>query len=54
MLMSLIYLELHFMQANKNESILILLCTDIQFDQHHLLKIVSFFQNVLFCFFVKN
>ena len=43
MLRSLIYLDLSFVQGDKYESIWILLHADIQFDQYHLLKMLSFF-----------
>jgi hypothetical protein len=40
---SLIYLDLSFVQGDKNGSICILLHADLQLDQHHLLKMLSFF-----------
>ena len=39
---SLIYLDLSFVQANRCRSIYILLHIDIQLDQNHLLKMLSF------------
>jgi hypothetical protein len=46
MLRSLIHLELIFVQSEEYGSISILLHADIQFDQHHLLKILSLFQYI--------
>ena len=43
MLRSLIHLDLSFVQGDKYGSICILLHADIQLDQHHLLKMLSFF-----------
>ena len=43
MLMSLIHLYLSFVKGDKYGSIFILLDTDSQLDQHHLLKMLSFF-----------
>ena len=43
MLRSLIHLDFSFVQGNKYGSICILLHADIQVDQHHLLKMLSFF-----------
>ena len=40
---SLIHLDLSFVQGDKNGSICILLHTDLQLSQHHLLKICLFF-----------
>jgi len=40
---SLIHLDLSFVQGNKNGSTCILLHVDLQLNQHHLLKILSFF-----------
>ena len=46
MLRSLIHLELSFVQGGKYGSVFVLLYADIQFKQHHLLKMLSFFQCV--------
>ena len=43
MLRSLIHLYLNFVQGDKNGSICILLHADCQLNQHHLLKMLSFF-----------
>jgi hypothetical protein len=40
---SLIHLDLSFVQGDKNGSICILLHADCELDQHHLLKMMSFF-----------
>ena len=40
---SLTYLDLSLVWDDKYESICLLLLADIQFDQHHLLKMLSFF-----------
>ena len=50
MLRSLIHLDLSFVQGDKNRSIFILLYTDSQLDQHHLLKMISFFH----CIFLAS
>ena len=55
MLMSLIHLDLIFVQGDKYESIWILLHADIQLDQHHLIKMLfSPFVFYLLDFFVKT
>jgi hypothetical protein len=46
MLRSLIHLDWSFVQGDKYWSIFILQNTIRQIDQHHLLKMVSFFSNV--------
>jgi len=46
MLRSLIHLDLSFVHGEKYGSIFIVLHTDIQLDQHHLLKMFSFFHCV--------
>jgi len=51
---SLIHLELSFVYCEKYASICILLHADIQFDQHHLLKIFSFFPNAYFWLLYQN
>jgi hypothetical protein len=43
MLMSLIYLDLSFVQSDKYGFVCILLHADIQFDQLHLLRCFFFF-----------
>ena len=40
----LIHLDLSFVQGHKNGSICILLLGDYQLNQHHLVKMLSFFQ----------
>jgi len=40
---SLIYLDWSFIQRNRNGSVCILLHADLQLNQHHLLKMLSFF-----------
>jgi hypothetical protein len=50
---SLIHLDLSFVQGDKYESVYILLHTDIQFDQHHLLKTL-FFSIVYFWFLYEK
>ena len=47
-------LDLSFVQGDKYGSICILLHADIQLDQHHLLKMLSFFHYMVLTFFVKN
>jgi hypothetical protein len=47
-------LDLSFVQGDKYGSICIHLHSNIQFDQHHLLKILSFFSSAYFGFFIKN
>jgi hypothetical protein len=47
-LRSLIHLGLVFQQCDNNESRCILLHADIQLEQHHLLKMLSFFRTVWF------
>ena len=54
MLKSLIHLDLSFVQGDKYGSICILLHADFQSDQHHLVKMLSFFPLYDFGFFVKN
>jgi hypothetical protein len=58
MLRSLIHLDLSFVQGDEYGSIFIFLHTDSQLDQHHLLKMLSFFLFFLplymFDFFVKD
>ena len=51
---SLIQLDLNFVQGDKNGSICILLHADHQLDQHHLLKMLSFFPLNGFSSFVKD
>jgi hypothetical protein len=53
MLKSLIHLDLSFVQGDKYGSIFILLPTDFQLHQHHLLKILSF-STECFDFLVKD
>jgi hypothetical protein len=48
MLRSSIHLEFSFVKGDWYESICILLYADIQLDQHHLVKMLSFFPNVYF------
>ena len=48
MLESLIYLKLSFLQGDKNGNIYIFLHDDINFDKHHLLKILCLF--IFVCF----
>jgi hypothetical protein len=48
------YLDLIFVQGDKNGSICILLHADRQLNQHHLLKMLSFFPLYIFGFFVKD
>ena len=54
MVISLIHLHLSFVQGNTYGPIFILLLTDHQLDQHHLLKMLSFFPWYGFDFFVKD
>jgi hypothetical protein len=54
MLMSLIHLDLSFLQGDKYESICILLHKDIQLDQPYFLKILPVFPLCGFGYFVKN
>ena len=51
---SLIHLDLSFVEGDKNGSICILLHADRQLNQHHLLKMRSFFPLDDFVFFVKD
>jgi hypothetical protein len=51
---SLIYLDLSFVQEDKNGSIPILLHDNCQLCQHHLLKMLSFFPLDGFSFLVKD
>jgi len=51
---SLIHLDLSFVQGDKNRSICILLHVDLQLNQHHLLKMLSFFLLDGFSSFVKD
>ena len=51
---SLIHLDLSFVQGDKNGSISILLHDNSQLSQHHLLKMLSFFQLDGFNSFVKD
>jgi hypothetical protein len=53
MLRFLIYLDLSFVQSDEYGSSFIFLHGDSQFDQHHLLKMFSFFPLYIFGFFVK-
>jgi hypothetical protein len=46
MLMSLIHLDLNFVKGIKYGSIYIFVRADIQFEQHYLWKMLSFFQCV--------
>jgi len=48
------YLDLSFVQCDKNGLICILLHADLQLNQHHLLKMLSFFPLNGFSSFVKN
>lgn len=50
---SLIYLDLSFVLGDKYGSIYILLHSDIQLDQHYLLKILSFIPLYTYAFFIK-
>jgi hypothetical protein len=54
MLKSLIHLDLSSVQADKYESICILLHTDIQLDQQDLLKMLLFFPLYSFGFFISS
>jgi hypothetical protein len=54
MLRSLIHLDLSFVQGYRYASICIFLHADIQLDQHHLLKILSFFHHMVFGFLIKK
>jgi hypothetical protein len=47
------HLELSFIQGDKNELICIFLHTNLQLNQHHLLKMLSF-STGWFCSFVKD
>ena len=51
---SLIHLDLSFVQGDKNGSICLLLHDNRQLNQHHLLKMLSFFQLNGFTSFVKD
>ena len=51
---SMIHLDLRFVQEDKNGLILILLHADHQLSQHHLLKMLSFFQWMVLELFVKE
>jgi hypothetical protein len=51
---SLIHLDLSFVQGDKNGSIYILLHADCQLNQHHFLKMLSFFPLDGFSSFVKD
>ena len=53
-LRSLIYLDLSFVHVSRYGTILTLLHAGIQWFQHHLLKMFSFFLLYNFGFFVKN
>jgi hypothetical protein len=53
MLRSLSHLDLSFVQGDEYGSICILLLIDIQLDQHHLLKMLSFYLLYGFGFFTK-
>jgi hypothetical protein len=54
LLSSLIHLDLSFVQGDKCECICILLHSDIQFDQNHLLKMLSFFHCIVLASYKKN
>jgi hypothetical protein len=54
MLRSLIHLYLSLVQGDKYGSIFTLLHTDRHLDQHHLLKMLSFFPLYIFGVFVKD
>lgn len=54
MLRFLIYLEISFVWGDNYEFIWILLRVAIQFDQHHLLKMLPFFIVCIFVFLIKN
>jgi hypothetical protein len=43
----LIHLDLSFVQGEKNGSICILLHVDLKLNQHHLLKMLSFFPGMV-------
>ena len=47
-------LELNFVQSDKYRSIGVLLHVDMQFDNHHLLKMLSFFLGCISGFFIKD
>ncbi|CRH48841.1 Uncharacterised protein [Chlamydia trachomatis] len=51
---SLIHLDISFVQGDKNGSICLLLHDNCQLNQHHLLKMLSFFQLNGFTSFVKD
>ena len=51
---SLIHLDISFVQGDKNGSICLLLHDNRQLNQHHLLKMLSFFQLNGFTSFVKD
>jgi hypothetical protein len=46
-LRSLIHLDLSFAKGDKHGSICIFLHVDIQLDQHHILKMLSFFHGMV-------
>jgi hypothetical protein len=48
MLRSLIHLDLNFVQRNKYGYIFIILHTDSQLDQHHLLKMLCFLFSIVY------
>ena len=50
MLSSLTHLELSFAQVDKYETIWVCLHAAVQFDKHHLLKMLAFFCSVYFLF----
>ena len=54
MLKSLIYGDFSLGKGDKYRCICILLQADIQFDQHYLLKMLSYFLLSNFGYFVKN
>jgi hypothetical protein len=51
---SFFYLDLSFVQGDRNGSIRILLHENCQLCQHHLLKMLSFFHWMVFCSLVKD
>jgi hypothetical protein len=51
---SLIHLDLCFIGGDKNGTICILLHSDHQLNLHHLLKMVSLFNWMVFAFFIKD
>ena len=54
LLISLIHVDLSFMHGDKYGYIFILIHANIQLDQHHLSKIISFSQCILLGLFIKS